>query len=93
MDIIDAFSTDGLLKKFDLKTLEDDKNFFPPYFAIPVIRAEALEKYPEIAGIMEELAPFLTNEVMIELNYKVDELQQTPAAVAKDFLKENGLIS
>ncbi len=52
-----------------------------------------MEKYPEIAGIMEELAPFLTNEVMIELNYKVDELQQTPAAVAQDFLKENGLIS
>ncbi|MBW4848291.1 MULTISPECIES: glycine betaine ABC transporter substrate-binding protein [unclassified Lacrimispora] len=93
VDVIDAFSTDGLLKKFDLKTLEDDKNFFPPYFAIPVIRAEALEKYPEIAGIMEELAPFLTNEVMIELNYKVDELQQTPAAVSQEFLKENGLIS
>jgi len=52
-----------------------------------------LEKYPEIAGIMEELAPFLTNEVMIELNYKVDELQQTPAAVSQEFLKENGLIS
>jgi len=119
VDIIDAFSTDGLLKKLfaqvtnppidpireklvmSLTTiiggngnlLEDDKNFFPPYFAIPVIRAEALEKYPEIAGIMEELAPFLTNEVMIELNYKVDELQQTPAAVAQEFLEENGLIS
>ncbi len=81
------------MKKFGLKTLEDDKNFFPPYYAIPVIRAEVLEKYPEITGIMEELGPFLTNEVMIELNYKVDELQQTPAAVAHDFLIENGLIS
>lgn len=93
VDVIDAFATDGLLKKFDLKTLTDDKNFFPPYFAIPVIRADSLEKCPEIAGIMEELAPFLTNEVMIELNYKVDELQQSPAAVAQEFLKENGLIS
>ncbi len=52
-----------------------------------------MEKCPEVAGIMEELAPYLTNEVMIELNYKVDELQQTPAAVAHDFLKESGLIS
>lgn len=93
VDIIDAFSTDGLLKKFDLKTLEDDKKFFPPYYAIPIIRGEALEKYPEVAEILEELCPVLTNEVMIELNYKVDELQQSPAEVAESFLKEKGLIS
>ena len=93
VNIIDAFSTDGLLKKFDLKTLDDDKGFFPPYYAIPVIRTEALEKYPEITGIMEELAPVLTNDVMIELNYKVDELQQSPADVAKGFLREKGMIS
>ena len=93
INIIDAFATDGLLKKFNLKTLEDDKEFFPPYYAIPVVRAEALEKYPEITGILEELAPVLTNDIMIELNYKVDELQQSPADVSKDFLKENGLIS
>lgn len=93
INIIDAFATDGLLKKFNLKTLEDDKEFFPPYYAIPVVRAEALEKYPEITGILEELASVLTNDVMIELNYKVDELQQSPADVSKDFLKENGLIS
>ncbi|ADL05719.1 glycine betaine ABC transporter substrate-binding protein [Lacrimispora saccharolytica] len=93
INVIDAFSTDGLLKKFDLKTLEDDKGFFPPYYAIPVVREEVLEECPEITGIMEELAPVLTNDVMIELNYKVDELQQTPADVARDFLKEKGLIS
>ena len=93
INVIDAFSTDGLLKKFDLKTLEDDKGFFPPYYAIPVIRAEALEECPEIAGIVEELGPVLTNDVMIELNYRVDELQQSPADVAKEFLKEKGLIS
>ena len=52
-----------------------------------------MEECPEITGIMEELAPVLTNDVMIELNYKVDELQQTPADVARDFLKEKGLIS
>ena len=93
VDIIDAFSTDGLLKKFELKTLEDDKKFFPPYYAIPIIRGEALEKYPEVAEILEELCPVLTNEVMIELNYMVDELQQSPAEVAESFLKEKGLIS
>ncbi|MEY8356071.1 glycine betaine ABC transporter substrate-binding protein [Lachnospiraceae bacterium 54-53] len=93
VDVIDAFATDGLLKKFNLKTLVDDKNFFPPYFAIPVIRGESLEKYPEIPALVEELGLLLTDEVMMELNYKVDELQQTPAEVAREFLKENGLIS
>lgn len=93
VDIIDAFATDGLLKKFNLKTLVDDKNFFPPYYAIPVIREEALENYPEIPAILEELGLLLTDEVMMELNYKVDELQQNPADVAHEYLIENGLIS
>jgi osmoprotectant transport system permease protein len=93
VDVIDAFATDGLLKKFDLKSLVDDQEFFPPYFAMPIIRGEALEKYPEISAILEELGPLLTDEVMRELNYKVDELQQTPSKVAHEFLKENKLIS
>lgn len=93
VDVVDAFATDGLLKKFNLKTLVDDKGFFPPYYAMPVIREEVLEKYPELAVIMEELGTKLSDGVMSELNYKVDELQQTPAQVAQEFLKENGLIS
>jgi len=93
VNIVDAFATDGLLKKFGLKTLEDDKGFFPPYYAIPVVRADTLEEYPEIAVVLEELAPILTDDVMAELNYRVDELQQSPADVAREFLKENGLIS
>lgn len=92
VNIVDAFATDGLLKKFGLKTLEDDKGFFPPYYAIPVVRADTLEEYPEIAVVLEELAPVLTDDVMAELNYRVDELQQSPAEVAREFLKESGLI-
>jgi osmoprotectant transport system permease protein len=91
-DVIDAFSTDGLLKKFDLVTLEDDKNFFPPYYAIPLVRDEVVEEYPEIVPIIEELGSKLTDEIMMELNYKVDELQMEPDVVARDFLVENGFI-
>lgn len=91
-DVIDAFSTDGLLKKFALVTLEDDKNFFPPYYAIPLVRDEVVEKYPEIVPIIEELGSKLTDEIMMELNYKVDELQMEPDVVARDFLVENGFI-
>jgi osmoprotectant transport system permease protein len=91
-DVVDAFSTDGLLKKFDLVTLEDDRNFFPPYYAIPLMRGEILTKYPEIVPVIEELGDILTDEIMVELNYKVDELQMEPDQVASDFLVENGLI-
>ncbi len=90
--VVDAFSTDGLLKKFELVSLEDDKNFFPPYYAIPLVREEIIQKYPEIEPVIEELGDILTNDVMIELNYKVDELQKEPAAVAKEFLVEKGLL-
>jgi osmoprotectant transport system permease protein len=91
-DVVDAFATDGLLKKFDLYVLEDDKNFFPPYYAIPLVRGETIKQYPEIVPIIEELSEILTDDVMVELNYKVDELQMEPDAVAHDFLIEQGLI-
>lgn len=90
--VVDAFSTDGLLKKFDLVPLEDDKNFFPPYYAIPLVREDILKKYPEIEPLIEQLGDILSNEVMIELNYKVDELQMDPSVVAREFLIEKGLI-
>lgn len=92
VDVIDAFTTDGLLKKFNLKTLTDDKHFFPPYYAIPVVKSEVLEKYPEINEVLQELGEHLTNEVMMDLNYKVDELQESPSQVAKEFLEQAGLI-
>lgn len=91
-DITDAFSTDGLLKKFDLVMLEDDKNFFPPYYAVPVARSGLLAEYPEIASVLDELGQVLTNDIMVDLNYRVDELQQQPDKVARDFLIEQGLL-
>ncbi len=91
-DITDAFSTDGLLKKFGLVMLEDDLNFFPPYFAVPILRSGLLEEYPEIEAVLDELGEVLTNDIMIELNYRVDELQQQPRTVAREFLTEQGLI-
>lgn len=92
VDIIDAFATDGLLKKFKLVTLEDDKNFFPPYYAIPLMRGEVAQKHPELVKLLEALGPFLTSEAVIDLNYKVDELQMDSRTVAVDFLKEHKLI-
>lgn len=84
--VIDAFTTDGLLKKFNLVVLEDDKNFFPPYYAIPLVRSDTLKEYPEIEKVLNALGPYLTDEIMQDLNYQVDELGKSPEKVATDFL-------
>ena len=84
--VIDAFTTDGLLKKFNLVVLEDDKNFFPSYYAIPLVRSDTLKEYPEIEKVLNALGPYLTDEVMQDLNYQVDELGKSPEKVATDFL-------
>ena len=53
--VIDAFTTDGLLRKFNLTVLEDDKKFFPPYYAVPILKQKTLEKYPELEALMSKL--------------------------------------
>ena len=89
---IDAFMTDGLLKKFNLKVLEDDRHYFPPYYATPLLRTEVAEEHPEVVDALNELAPLLTDEVMRELNYKVDEERQDPEKVAHEFLVSQNLL-
>ncbi|WP_040208707.1 ABC transporter permease/substrate-binding protein [Neobacillus jeddahensis] len=91
-DVIDAFSTDGLLEAFHLKVLKDDKNFFPPYYAVPIIKESTLEEHPEVKKALNTLAGKLSDEKMRELNYKVDSLKQSPAKVAKEFLEKEGLL-
>lgn len=90
--VIDAFTTDGLLRKFNLTVLEDDKNFFPPYYAVPLLKEKTLEKYPQVESLMAKLGPYLTDEVMQEMNYQVDEVGKNPEEVAKEFLLANKLI-
>ena len=92
VDAIDAFSTEGLLKSYKLKVLKDDKHFFPNYDAVPIVNSKTLEKHPELKDIINELGGKITDEKMIDLNYKVDKLGEEPAKVAEDFLRENKLI-
>ncbi|OIK10940.1 ABC transporter permease [Bacillus sp. MUM 116] len=91
-DVIDAFSTDGLLEAFHLKVLKDDKHFFPPYYAVPIVKEETLKKHPELKKALNALAGKITDAKMRELNYKVDSLKQPPAKVAKEFLQKEGII-
>ncbi len=92
VQFIDAYSTDGLLKRFNLVILADDKAFFPPYYAMPVMRADIAQKNPELIPVIESLGDILTNSAMMELNYRVDELQENPRNVAVDFLRKQGLV-
>jgi len=92
VDVIDAFSTDGLLKKFDLVVLEDDKHYFPSYFCAPVVRKETLDKYPVIAEVLGRLEGQISNEEMTEMNYLVDEKLMDPRDVAREFLERKGLL-
>ncbi|RKQ34755.1 osmoprotectant ABC transporter substrate-binding protein [Oceanobacillus halophilus] len=89
MDIVLAYSSDGRIKQFDLKVLEDDRQFFPPYDASPVIANEILEKYPKIKDITERLSDQISTEKMQELNYKADVELMNPRSVAMEFLEEN----
>jgi len=89
--VLDAFATDGLLQKFNLKLLKDDKSFFPPYYAVPVIRGETLKKYPELEGILKLLENKISDKTMRELNFRVDNGEQS-RVVAEEYLKSINLM-
>lgn len=91
-DAIDAFTTDGLLDKLGLVVLEDDKSFFPPYYAAPLIRMDTLEKHPELKEVLNMLAGKITDEKMRKLNFEVDVNGRDPKIVANEFLVEEGYI-
>ncbi|WP_293741118.1 ABC transporter permease/substrate-binding protein [uncultured Pedobacter sp.] len=91
LDVISGYSTDGRLKAFDLRILKDDKNIFPPYFAAPIVRNEALKQFPELEKTLNLLSGKITDSVMTDLNYRTDYLHQQPEQVARDFLISKGL--
>ncbi|AJD27301.1 glycine betaine ABC transporter substrate-binding protein [Clostridium botulinum] len=90
--IIDAFTTDGLIEQFNLVLLEDDKRFFPDYYAVPIVKEETLKKFPELREVLGNLDGRITDEKMRKLNYEVDVNKKDPKQVAKEFLQKEGLI-
>ncbi len=94
VDVISAFATDGRIAAYDLTVLEDDKGFFPPYYAAPLVRAETLEKHPGLEGLLNRLAGRLDDATMRRLNQKVERKEDPLSArrVARDWLVSGGLI-
>ncbi len=89
----EVFTTDGRIESLDLTVLEDDSGYFPAYNVAPVVLTETLEEYPEIADVFAEISPLLTDEVMIELNRRVDVEGEDPADVALDWMVSEGLVA
>jgi osmoprotectant transport system permease protein len=92
VQVIPAFTTDGRIPRFHLGVLKDDKKYFPPYYAAPIVRKDTLEKYPKLEKVLNELEGKITNKDMAEMNARVDLDKADPKQVARDFLKKKGLI-
>ena len=93
-DVGMVFATDGRIKEYDLVVLIDDKEFFPVYNAAPCVRKDIFDEYPQIADLLAPVARLLTDEVMQELNLRVDGSEaMEPKEVASEWLKANGFIS
>jgi glycine betaine/choline ABC-type transport system substrate-binding protein len=92
VDLICAFLTDGRILAYKLRPLEDDKGFFPPYYAAPVIRGEVLQAYPELEEVLNLLGGKIDDETMQDLNYQVDEKGLEPADIVLEFLIKKGLL-
>ena len=89
----EVYTTDGRIKGLDLVVLQDDQRFFPVYNLATVVRGEVLDAYPQIEDVLAPLVDLLTNEVMVEMNMRVDVDGEDPALVARDFLEQEGLVS
>lgn len=86
------YTTDGRVKGFDLKVLEDDKGFFPSYAVTPVVRKPILDANPGLDEALNTLSALLNNDVISTLNAKVDIDHESPQKVAREFLHQHKLL-
>jgi len=92
IDIAAGNTTDGLIPALNLFVLEDDRHYFPPYEAVPVIREQTLQQHPEVAEALAELAGKISDEEMQRLNYAVDGQHRDAKDVVHEFLRKQGLV-
>jgi osmoprotectant transport system substrate-binding protein len=90
VDVVAGNSTDGLISALGLVALEDDRHYFPPYDAVPVVRRATLERFPALRGALAELAGKISASDIRQMNYAVDGLHREPAVVVSEFRKAKG---
>lgn len=91
VDIVAGNSTDGAIQALGFVALVDDKRYFPPYEAVPLIREEALQRWPAIGRAVAKLAGVIDQDEMRAMNLAVDGRHQDPAEVVRHFRQEKGL--
>jgi osmoprotectant transport system substrate-binding protein len=91
VDLVAGNSTDGVIESLHMIALEDDRHYFPPYEAVPLVRRATLEKHPEIRDAIGALAGKISVDEMRTMNYAVDGQQHDPADVVRAFRKSKGL--
>ena len=91
VDVISGFSTDGRIRAYDLRVLDDDQNYFPPYYAAPLVRQATLQRYPQLRALFDKLADAISAEAMMQMNFEVDQNKRSPRDVAREFLQQNNI--
>jgi osmoprotectant transport system substrate-binding protein len=91
VDMIAANSTDGPIQALGLKVLEDDRHYFPPYQGVPLVREDAMKRWPQVETALDALAGKITAEDMRTMNEAVDGQHRDPAEVVREFRAKNQL--
>lgn len=91
VDMVAGNSTDGLISALGLAALQDDKHYFPPYQAVPIVRQKTLDEYPELLPALQSLAGRISADDMRRMNYAVDGERRDIADVVREFLSARGL--
>jgi osmoprotectant transport system substrate-binding protein len=89
----EVFTTDGRVLTLDLAVLEDDKKTFPQYNAAVTVRTEFLDRYPQLADVLDPVSAKLNNDVILELSVKIDGDGTDPAVVARDWMVDQGFVT
>jgi osmoprotectant transport system permease protein len=92
LDLAAGDSTDGRVAALDLVQLEDDRRYFPPYEAVPLVRAETIRRHPGLRAAIEKVAGRIDADTMRKLNQEIDQKKRDPAQVSREFLRRVGLI-
>src|SRR5947209_9583027 len=91
IDLAAGNDTDGLIAALNMKVLEDDLHYFPPYEAVPVVNDDVLGRFPRLTSVLNELANTISDEEMRQMNYAVDGEHRDVVDVVKEFRKKKGL--
>jgi osmoprotectant transport system substrate-binding protein len=91
VDVVAGNSTDGLIGTLNLAALEDDRHYFPPYDAVPVVRQDTLQRFPGVREALAQLGGKISADDMRKMNYAVDGAMQEPAKVVREFRTSKGL--